>query len=90
MMRFVGLATAVSTLPAPLKPYSFLLKWGGSIYFMSQGVAIVLEGLFTTLTGRKVRGPLGFLWSALVIACLGGTLYKAWSVSSLSISDRLS
>ncbi|GAA5893591.1 wax synthase family protein [Sporobolomyces salmoneus] len=78
-----GLSTAISTLPPPAKPYSFLLRWGGSIYFMSQGVAIVLEGLFTTLTGRKVRGPLGTLWSALVVAGMGATLYKAWVTQGL-------
>lgn len=78
-----GLSTAISTLPAPAKPYSFLLKWGGSIYFMSQGIAIVLEGAFTTLTGKKVRGPLGFLWSAVVIAGMGAFLYKAWVTQGL-------
>ncbi|GAA5874642.1 hypothetical protein JCM16303_002935 [Sporobolomyces ruberrimus] len=78
-----GLSTAISTLPAPMKPYSSLLKWGGSIYFMSQGVAIVLEGLFTNLTGKKVRGPLGTLWSAIIVAGMGATLYKAWTTQGL-------
>ncbi|GAA5833351.1 hypothetical protein JCM3766R1_005476 [Sporobolomyces carnicolor] len=78
-----GLSTAISTLPAPLKPYSFLLKWGGSVYFMSQGVAIVLEGFFTAITGKKVRGPLGTLWSAIVVAGMGATLYTAWVTQGL-------
>ncbi|GAA5948045.1 hypothetical protein JCM3765_007083 [Sporobolomyces pararoseus] len=78
-----GLSTAISTLPAPAKPYTFLLAWGGSIYFMSQGVAIVLEGLFTQVTGKKVRGPLGFLWSAFVVAGMGSFLYKAWVTQGL-------
>lgn len=45
---------------------------------MSQGVAIVLEGFFTAITGKKVRGPLGTLWSAIVVAGMGATLYTAW------------
>ncbi|GAA6064264.1 hypothetical protein JCM10212_002591 [Sporobolomyces blumeae] len=78
-----GLATSISTLPPPAKPYSFFLRWGGSIYFMSQGVAIVLEGLSTALTGKKTGGPLGFVWSFAVVAVTGGALYKAWTTQGL-------
>ncbi|BGP55773.1 hypothetical protein JCM8202v2_003380 [Rhodotorula sphaerocarpa] len=61
-----GLASAVSDLPPPDEPLTFYLRWGGSIYFMMQGVAIILEGLFRAVTGRKVGGWLGTLWMSVI------------------------
>ncbi|TKA56894.1 hypothetical protein B0A53_01295 [Rhodotorula sp. CCFEE 5036] len=73
-----GLATAISTLSPPSEPLSFYLRWGGSIYFMMQGVAIVLEGVFETVTGRRVGGRLGTLWMCLFVVTLGQALRDSW------------
>jgi len=88
-----GLASAISTLPPPAAPLSFLTKWGGSVYFLSQGVGVVLEGVFAALTGRRVRGWAGTAWTAAFVVCAGGWLYSAWcvlSLSPLSLSSSLS
>lgn len=45
---------------------------------MSQGVGIVLEGMYTALTRRRVGGYGGVLWSSFFIAVCGGMLYKSW------------
>ncbi|KPV74653.1 uncharacterized protein RHOBADRAFT_53614 [Rhodotorula graminis WP1] len=78
-----GLASAISTLPRPSSPLSFLTKWGGSVYFLSQGVGVVLEGAFTAATGRRVRGWAGTVWTAAFVACAGGWLYSAWVTQGL-------
>ncbi|GAA5875665.1 hypothetical protein JCM3774_002575 [Rhodotorula dairenensis] len=73
-----GLATAISTLPPPSEPLTFYLRWGGTIYFMMQGVAIVLEGIFQAVTGRRVGGWLGTLWMCLFVVFLGQALRDSW------------
>ncbi|BGO91491.1 hypothetical protein NBRC10512_003152 [Rhodotorula toruloides] len=78
-----GLATSTSTLPPHSPPLPFLVKWGGSVYFMSQGVGIVLEGMYTALTRRKVGGYGGVLWSSLFVCLCGGMLYKSWMTQGL-------
>lgn len=60
----------------------FVLRWGGSIYFLGQGFAIMLEGAFTAITGRKVGGRLGSTWKWLWIGLLGFVLYRSWYVSA--------
>lgn len=82
-----GLATSTSTLPPHSPPLPFLIKWGGSAYFMSQGVGIVLEGMYTALTRRKVGGYGGVLWSSLFVCLCGGMLYKSWCVPSFSLTN---
>lgn len=84
MLRIValaGLASAVSDLPPPDEPLTFYLRWGGSIYFMMQGVAIILEGLFRAVTGRKVGGWLGTLWMSVFVVGCGVALRDSWCAS---------
>lgn len=45
---------------------------------MAQGVAIILEGAWRAITGRKVQGPLAFVWSVCCMAGLGYYTYLAW------------
>ncbi|GAA5898045.1 hypothetical protein JCM6882_003314 [Rhodosporidiobolus microsporus] len=83
-----GLSTGTSTLhlsPSPPDPSSLPLpiRWGGSLYFMLQGVAIILEGAFTALTGRKTGGWGGTVWNAVVSVGVGGVLYKSWMTQGL-------
>ncbi|GAA5820123.1 hypothetical protein JCM11251_005491 [Rhodosporidiobolus azoricus] len=83
-----GLTTATSTLhlspnPIPYSTVPFWQRWGGSIYFMSQGVAIILEGAFTALTGKKTGGWTGTVWNAAVTVAVGGVLYKGWMTQGL-------
>ncbi|POY74573.1 hypothetical protein BMF94_2334 [Rhodotorula taiwanensis] len=78
-----GLASSISTLPPTDEPLSFYLRWGGSIYFMSQGVGIVLEGLFTVMTGRRVGGVLGTVWMSLFVVGCGIALRDSWITQGL-------
>ncbi|GAA5856708.1 hypothetical protein JCM8547_008800 [Rhodosporidiobolus lusitaniae] len=77
-----GLSSATSHLslsPRPLPPnLPFLIRWGGSVYFMSQGLAIILEGAFTAVTGRRVKGWCGTGWTVVFVVGVGGVLVKAW------------
>lgn len=61
---------------------SFVIRWGGSIYFMSQAVGIILEGAFFALTKKKVGGWIGTLWTACFVIGVGGLLYRSWCVLS--------
>lgn len=45
---------------------------------MTSGVAVVLEGLFTAITGRKVRGFWGGSFAIFVVGSLGGVLSESW------------
>ncbi|GAA6021052.1 hypothetical protein JCM10207_003900 [Rhodosporidiobolus poonsookiae] len=84
-----GLSTSTSTLstsPPFLPPPSslpFLTRWGGSVYFMAQGLAVVLEGAFTALTGRRVRGWAGTVWTAGFVVLVGEVLKEAWLTQGL-------
>ncbi|GAA5975930.1 hypothetical protein JCM11641_002841 [Rhodosporidiobolus odoratus] len=82
-----GLSTATSTLhfsPNPMpSDLPFHTRWGGSIYFMSQGLAIILEGAFAAITTKRVGGPLGMLWTAIFAVGAGGFLYKGWMTQGL-------
>jgi hypothetical protein len=55
-----------------------MTRWGASFYFLAQGFAIVLEGAFSHLTGRRVGGPLGTVWSVGWMAGLGIFTYRSW------------
>ncbi|KAM0749942.1 hypothetical protein T439DRAFT_357455 [Meredithblackwellia eburnea MCA 4105] len=79
--------SATSHLPEFNPPLSFITRWGGTGFFLLQGVAILLEQTFTAATGRKVRGPLGALWT---LAWLGGAGYFVWnSWSTLGLFSAL-
>ncbi|BGP48233.1 hypothetical protein JCM10450v2_004105 [Rhodotorula kratochvilovae] len=74
---------AVFALSAWIHEFGFLTQWGGSVYFLSQGAAIVLEGAFAALTGRKVRGWVGTLWTGVFVVGAGGWLYSSWMTQGL-------
>ncbi|GAA5939926.1 hypothetical protein JCM10213_004878 [Rhodosporidiobolus nylandii] len=84
-----GLATATSTLsssphpPPPASEMPFHLRWGGSLYFMAQGVGIILEGGFTAVSGRKVGGWIGTVWTALFCVVAGRWLVESWLTQGL-------
>lgn len=62
---------------------------------MMQGVAIVLEGMFQSVTGRRVGGRLGMLWMCLFVVFLGQALRDSWFVlvppplHSLPVPNRI-
>lgn len=57
------------------------VEWCGAwIFFLSQGGAVIAEGIFTSVTGRKVKGRWGRVWSLLVIVCIGCLAGKNWCV----------
>ncbi|KAM0791374.1 hypothetical protein ACM66B_005839 [Microbotryomycetes sp. NB124-2] len=61
----------------------FGTKYGSIIYFMSQGLGIVFEGLWRAITGKRVSGPLGTLWAYFFIVGLGFFVYRNWSTMGL-------
>lgn len=77
---FAAIWSATIHLPPFDPPLSFVNRWGASIYFVLQGVAVVLEGAFAKLTGRRVSGPLGFLWALPWMGGLGALVYQSWCV----------
>lgn len=86
-MHDQALCSARHLLPAG-PPLSFSLRYGGWIFFLSQGVAVFLEGVFTRLTGRRVRGGVGLAWSYFCIVGLGLLAGRSWCVPFLSIFCR--
>lgn len=77
-MTVTAIYSATHTFPAPSVPLTFTERWGGSVYFMSQGVGVILEGAWKAVTGRKVQGPLAFVWSVSCMAGLGYYTFLAW------------
>ncbi|SGY94131.1 BQ5605_C037g11631 [Microbotryum silenes-dioicae] len=53
-------------------------RWGSVIYFLSQGVGVVVEGAFTSMTKRKVGKTLGAVWTLFWIAGPGVLLSSCW------------
>ncbi|KAL8280561.1 hypothetical protein RQP46_006884 [Phenoliferia psychrophenolica] len=66
-----ALYSARYTLPPPNPPLSFVERWGGTIWFLLQGLAINLEMSFTAATGRRVGGTLGRVWGFFWLAVCG-------------------
>ncbi|OSD01670.1 hypothetical protein PYCCODRAFT_1452719 [Trametes coccinea BRFM310] len=48
------------------------------IFFLLQAVGIALEKAFASLTGRRVGGWLGFLWTAIFVLGFGQICTDAW------------
>lgn len=72
-----ALWTATRSWPYPADA-GLVTRWGSTAYFLLQGVAIVLEGAFTAVTGRKVGGMPGRIWGYCVMAGLGYLVYLSW------------
>jgi hypothetical protein len=47
-------------------------------FFLLCGLAILLEAAFHRVTGWRVRGPLGRLWTWTVLLYAGNPLAEAW------------
>lgn len=48
-------------------------------FFVTQGVGVVLERLWTRLTGRKVGGVLGWLWVWVWLTVWGRFVVDEWT-----------
>lgn len=79
--RNIGIFSATYHIPISIPPRPFLVRHGGSIFFFSQAVGIILEGVWISLTRRKVKGFWGGLWTMIVIGGMGiFVLSPAWFV----------
>lgn len=74
--------SALSQLPPKHPPLSLTVEHGGSIYFLSQGAAILFEAAFAKIVGRKIESfrILGLLFGYSVVAGMGGYLAESWYV----------
>lgn len=72
-----ALWTATRSWPYPADA-GFITRWGSTLYFVTQGVAVVLQGAFIAATGRKPRGVLGGLWGVCVVGGLGYLVFLSW------------
>ena len=61
------------------------LHMPGLRFFLLQGLGLVAERLCTQLTGKKVDGTLGRLWTLFALALPASELPRAWSVSIHSV-----
>jgi len=57
-------------------PFDWRLRT--SIFFISQGVGVCLENVFKSLTGRRVGGPLGRLWTYFWLVLFGSPMISSW------------
>lgn len=79
-----ALYSARHLLPPPLVPLTFLERYGAHVFFAWQAVAVILEGLFTRMTGRKVGGRAGRVWSTISVMIVGLLLAgRSWFVTLL-------
>jgi hypothetical protein len=51
------------------------------MFFMSQGLAACLENIFKSLSGRRVCGPLGMLWTSVWLIFFGTPMIEVWTKS---------
>ena len=49
-------------------------------FFILNGIAVVCEGVYQKISGRKVGGLLGRLWTVAVILSTGNLIIDAWLV----------
>jgi len=61
-----------------------------SIFFISQGVGVCLENLFKSLTGRRVGGPLGRLWTYFWLVLFGSPMITSWIQNMAMDQPKLS
>lgn len=47
-------------------------------FFAYQPLGIIAESLFTSLTGKRVKGPLGFLWTFAFLLSTGRLMADCW------------
>lgn len=78
LMIRLAISLAMHRLPARSLPW--VVQQGSTIYFLAQGVAILLEGFFYQATGRKVAqsGLVGKIWTYAVVGGMGSYLATSW------------
>ncbi|KAH8096779.1 hypothetical protein BXZ70DRAFT_1031637 [Cristinia sonorae] len=59
----------------------------GILFFILNGVGLVFEWAVYKLTGRKVSGPLGRVWTWVFVLSLGQMLVDSWLVRGLGGSE---
>ncbi|KAJ7284901.1 hypothetical protein C8J57DRAFT_1170058 [Mycena rebaudengoi] len=59
------------------------------IFFLTQGVGIILERMWGTLLGQKVGGPLGWLWMFGWVVGFGHLMADPWCQSGIMASAFL-
>mgnify|MGYP001588713784 CR=1 FL=1 len=79
-----ALYSSTTHLPQFDPPLSFVVRWGGTLYFLANGFAILLEQAFTKITRRQVGGPFGTLWTSFWVVGLGYLVWRSWCVKHAS------
>ncbi|KAK0469043.1 uncharacterized protein EV420DRAFT_1257359 [Desarmillaria tabescens] len=57
--------------------------WAVGGYFVIQGVGVVLEGVWKKMSGRKVGGALGWMWTVAWVVGWANFLIDAWARAGL-------
>jgi hypothetical protein len=57
--------------------------WRVGGFFLIMGVGCIMESLFTKLTGLKVRGWIGWLWTTVWVVGWGSILVDAYARKGL-------
>ncbi|KAA1114690.1 hypothetical protein PGT21_018767 [Puccinia graminis f. sp. tritici] len=86
LLRLAGTigAFTISAIIHEVGVYSagpFDRKLRTSIFFISQGLAACLENLFKSLSGRRVCGPLGMIWTSAWLVFFGTPMIEVWTKS---------
>jgi len=55
-----------------------------TLFFVLQGVGIILENAWKRLTGRRVSGVVGWVWTAFFVLVLGQMAMDAWAIGGLA------
>lgn len=78
--KLIRISTAFESARYGMVPLSlpFLTRYGGTLFFAAQAFAVIAEGYFTRLTGRKVRGIWALLWSYTIIIGFGCWAARSW------------
>ncbi|KAI8456461.1 hypothetical protein BY996DRAFT_8446616, partial [Phakopsora pachyrhizi] len=53
-------------------------NFNSSKMFLAQGVGMVLEAIFKKVTGRKVQGILGWIWTSAFLSVWGRPMVDSW------------
>ncbi|KAH9837385.1 uncharacterized protein C8Q71DRAFT_599402 [Rhodofomes roseus] len=54
-----------------------------TLFFLLQGVGIILEGLWKKATGKPVGGVAGWIWTAFFVLVIGQISTDAWAIHGL-------
>ncbi|EPT03396.1 hypothetical protein FOMPIDRAFT_87825 [Fomitopsis schrenkii] len=54
-----------------------------TLFFLLQGVGIILEGLWKKATGKLVGGVVGWIWTAFFVLVIGQISTDGWAINGL-------